>query len=78
MAAPKEIIRLVENFARHRDEYRAAAYNEAQVRKEFIDPLFEALGWDMANRSGKAEAHKDGILLTVGKLIAKSRHQSII
>ena len=59
MTAPKEIIRLVENFDRHRDEYRAAAYNEAQVRKEFIDPFFEALGWDMANRSGKAEAYKD-------------------
>ena len=59
MAAPKEIIRLVENFDRHRDEYHSAAYNEAQVRKEFIDPFFEALGWDMANRSGKAEDYKD-------------------
>jgi len=59
MTALKEIIRLVENFDRHRDEYHAAAYNEAQVRKEFIDPFFEALGWDMANRSGKAEDYKD-------------------
>jgi hypothetical protein len=29
MTAPKEISRLVENFDRHRDEYHAAAYNEA-------------------------------------------------
>ena len=61
MTAPREIIQLVERFTRHRDAYHAPAYNEAQVRKEFIDPLFEALGWDMANRQGKAEAYKEVI-----------------
>ena len=56
---PKEIARLVERFERNIDSYRAPGYKEAQVRKEFIDPLFEALGWDMANKAGKAEAYKD-------------------
>ena len=79
MTAPKEIIGLVELFSRNRDEHHAAAYNEAQVRKEFIDPLFRALGWDMENKEGKAEAYKDGIPLTAtGKLIANSHLHTII
>ena len=30
-------------------------YNETEVRVQFINPLFEALGWDMADRSGRGE-----------------------
>jgi len=29
------------------------------VRAEFIDPFFEALGWDMRNVQGYAEQYKD-------------------
>ena len=59
--APQVILDLVEHFERNIASYRAAGYNEAQVRTEFIDPMFEALGWDMANRAGNAEAYKDVI-----------------
>ena len=52
MAAPKEIIRLVENFDRNLTSYRSGAYNETQVRPEFIDPFFEVLGWDVDNKAG--------------------------
>jgi len=52
---PEEITRLVEQFGRNIDSYRESRYKEAQLRKEFIDPFFEALGWDTANRAGKAE-----------------------
>ena len=38
-----------------------SGYNETQVRREFIDPLFEELGWDIANRQGHAEPYKDVI-----------------
>jgi len=31
------------------------------VRREFIDPMFAALGWDVDNRAGYAEAYKDVI-----------------
>jgi type I restriction-modification system DNA methylase subunit/predicted type IV restriction endonuclease len=61
MTAPKEIIGLVELFSRNREKYRSAPYNEEQARGEFIDPFFQALGWDMANRKGKDEEHKDVI-----------------
>ena len=30
-----------------------------RLRKEFVDPFFECLGWDLANREGYAEAYKD-------------------
>jgi len=52
---------LVDRFHRNIDAYRSASYNETQIRREFIDPLFEALGWDVANRNGYAEAYKDVI-----------------
>jgi type I restriction-modification system DNA methylase subunit len=57
---PPKIVELVERFDRNRQQY-TKAYNEAQTRTEFIDPFFEALGWDMTNRSGYAEAYKDVI-----------------
>jgi len=51
--------RLVERFARNLDAYRRTDYKEAQVRAEFIDPFFEALGWDVRNVRGYAEQYKD-------------------
>ncbi len=31
------------------------------MRRDFIDPLFKALGWDMDNSAGYAEAYRDVI-----------------
>ena len=59
MAAPKEIVDLVERFERNLPEYKSRAYNEAQTRKEFIDPFFKALGWDMYNEQGFSKAYKE-------------------
>ena len=59
MPAPPKILELVERFEANKQEYKSAAYNEFRLRKEFIDPLFECLGWDMSNSSGYAEAYKD-------------------
>lgn len=59
--APKEVIDLVERFERNLDAYRSDAYNETRLRREFIDPFFKALGWDIDNESGAAEAYKDVI-----------------
>lgn len=61
MGAPQEVIDLVERFERNLDQYRSPNYNETQLRREFLDPLFEALGWDVNNRQGYAEAYKDVI-----------------
>jgi type I restriction-modification system DNA methylase subunit len=50
---------LVERFARNLDAYQRAQYKEAEVRHEFIEPFFDALGWDVYNRAGYAEPYKD-------------------
>ena len=60
-AAPAAVMGLVGRFAEHADAYRAGRYNEAQLRQEFLDPLFKALGWDVDNEQGYAEAYKDVI-----------------
>ena len=61
MPAPARIAELVATFERNLDGYRSGKYNETQVRREFIDPLFAALGWDVDNTAGYAEPYKDVI-----------------
>src|SRR5881396_3507949 len=61
MPASPVIADLVERFEQQGDAYKSGRYNEAQLRKEFVDPMFKALGWDMENISGYAEAYKDVI-----------------
>src|SRR5215510_6030753 len=61
MSALETIRQLVRRFEEHHDSYRASKYNETQLRREFLDPLFEALGWDVFNKSGIAEIYKDVI-----------------
>ena len=57
--ALRQVSDLVERFERNIEAYRSPAYNETQLRREFIDPFFEALGWDVANKAGYAEQYKD-------------------
>jgi type I restriction-modification system DNA methylase subunit len=59
--ALKQVSLLVERFQQNIEAYRNPAYNETQLRIEFVDPFFEALGWDVANKAGYAEQYKDVI-----------------
>lgn len=59
--APPIVATLIDRFEQNRDSYKSQSYNETQVRREFLDPFFEALGWDIANKQGHAEAYKDVI-----------------
>ncbi|BBO18233.1 type I restriction enzyme R protein N terminal domain protein [Candidatus Brocadia pituitae] len=61
MPAPQEILELTERFDNNREAYRSGAYNETQLRREFIDPFFKMLGWDVNNEKGYSEAYKDVI-----------------
>jgi hypothetical protein len=61
LAAPKEIVDLVERFESNLASYKSGHYNETQVRREFVDPFFKTLGWDIDNEQGFAEAYKDVI-----------------
>ena len=61
MSAPKEVIELVNRFGQHIDVYRKGKYNETQLRRDFVDPLFKALGWDMDNAQNYAEQYREVI-----------------
>ena len=52
---------LVQRFDEQFASYKKVDYNEAQTRKDFIDPFFKALGWDMDNSQGHAEAYREVI-----------------
>lgn len=59
MPAPPELHELAERFHKNYRQYSSQNYKEAELRKEFIDPLFEMLGWDVANKKGLAEQYKE-------------------
>jgi predicted type IV restriction endonuclease len=59
MIVPDKILELVDRFSSNLESYKQGKYNETQVRREFIDPLLEELGWDVANKQGYAEAYKE-------------------
>ncbi len=53
---------LVEKYESNRNFYRTPNFNETQVRNEFLDPLFEVLGWDIRNMSGKKTNEREVLL----------------
>ncbi len=61
MPIPNTVLELIERFEQNLDSYRSGRYNETQLRREFLDPFFTALGWDVENKQGLAEAYKDVI-----------------
>ena len=60
-AAFQKISELVERFEEQFDSYKNANYNETLTRRDFIDPFFKALGWDIDNEQGYAEAYREVI-----------------
>jgi len=56
---PATVVELVERYAHNADLYNRPTYNETQVRREYIDPFFEALGWDVGNRAGLAPQYQE-------------------
>jgi hypothetical protein len=60
-AAYKVISELVERFGEQYESYRQSGYNETQTRRDFIDPFFKALGWDIDNAQGYAESYREVI-----------------
>lgn len=59
--AYKIIQQLVIRFGEQIDSYKSEEYNETLTRRDFIDPLFKALGWDIDNSQGYAEAYREVI-----------------
>ena len=57
MTAPDSIARLVDKFERDKRRFQQPEYNEAQLREEFVNPFFRALGWDL----GEQVLHEAGL-----------------
>jgi hypothetical protein len=69
-AVPDSVKRLVDlsacnaqadRFDQNRKVYRSSDYKEEQLRAEFLNPFFTALGGDMDNKQGLSEAFKQVI-----------------
>lgn len=54
-----EAAKLCQFFAQHRDNFRGPGTKEAYVRQQLIDPLFEALGWDLRNTAQVAPQYRE-------------------
>jgi len=59
--AYKKISELVERFEEQYTSYKKSEYNETLTRRDFIDPFFKALGWDIDNEQGYAESYREVI-----------------
>ena len=55
----KELNRLVESFGKRLAELKQPGYAEAQLRDDFLNPFFRALGWDMENRAGLIQRERE-------------------
>jgi hypothetical protein len=58
---PDVLLRLVDRFDQDRKVFVSADYKEEQLRLEFLNPFFSALGWDMDNKQGLSETFKQVI-----------------
>lgn len=50
--ARADILWRIQRYREGLKQYRSPLYNETQVRVDFINPFFRALGWDVDNSAG--------------------------
>jgi len=48
-----EVSILVQDFKENESKYLSPSYSEVEVRKDFIDKFFHALGWDVYHNEQK-------------------------
>ena len=53
---------LVNKYQSNRPSYLKSSYNETQLRSDFLNPLFELLGWDIKNNAAKPTNEREVIL----------------
>jgi type I restriction-modification system DNA methylase subunit len=58
---PEIIKKLVNKFDHNLAAYKSSDYKEEQLKQEFINPFFKALGWDVDNESDAAPQYRDVI-----------------
>ena len=73
MSVPGSIEKLIRTFADNLDDYKRGALNETEVRVQFIDPMFKALGWDVHNEQGYAANYPMWCMRTACASVVSSR-----
>lgn len=53
---------LIEKYEVNRVYYRTDKYNETLLRSDFLNPLFEAFGWDIKNSAGRSVNEREVLL----------------
>ena len=53
---------LITKFDKDKNHYLSKGYPEAQVRIDFFNPFFKALGWDIENKAQKPPHERDVIV----------------
>jgi hypothetical protein len=56
---PVSMQQLVDRFVQRQNEYEDSGYLEARLRIDFLNPMFEALGWDVTNKEGHSEGDRE-------------------
>ena len=57
-----ELQKLIAKFEKDKNHYLSKGYPEAQVRIDFLNPFFDALGWDFENKANKPPHERDVIV----------------
>ena len=57
--ALETIRELVNRFEEQLPTLKNAKYKEHNLRTEYLNPFWEALGWDVSNKQGKVQAYKE-------------------
>ncbi len=69
-AGKEKIAELVAKFNNNKGFYTSSLFKEEEAKVEFINPMFEALGWDIHNKQGLGPNFKEVVFeesLAIGK-----------
>jgi type I restriction-modification system DNA methylase subunit len=58
----EKLLTLISKFEKDKTHYLSKGYPEAQVRIDFLNPFFKALGWDIENKAQKPPHERDVIV----------------
>ncbi|SBV37728.1 conserved hypothetical protein [uncultured Stenotrophomonas sp.] len=73
--AHKRIRELIDRFEKHAAAYMQPTYQEAEARKDFIDPMFKALGWDV-DHEREHNPYEQEVKVERGVTVAKAQKRA--
>lgn len=74
-SAFKQISELVKDFKENESKFLSSDYSEADVRKDFIDKFFNALGWDVYHNEQK-NPYEQEVKIEKGIFIGKAQKRA--